>query len=410
MRMLVCLLIVGSAARAAAQTPTVRLIAAPEAASKPMFRFVVIARQLAGGGVLVNDITTRQVLVLDPSLRTFSVLADSVEGEGNFYGNGPIGVVPLTADSTLLVQAASLTMFVLDPAGKIARVASVPWTRGGGGLLNSGHAGFDAVGRLLFRAPPTFIAGAAPVGGGGSRTDASTRSGGGRGRGRPPPIVVASDSDAVARFDMKTRKLDTVVYYRIKNDHVSATPNDKGEYKISSRLSPYYTIDDFVVLPDGVLAIVRGRDYHVDFVAANGAVTSGPRIPYDWKRMATDDKLALIDSSRKAWRDFFAGMPDAPNPGWVSPAEMADYYPAFGQDAARADMEGNVWVRTNATRPGSAGGAIYDVVNRRGELADRIEVPAGRRIVGFGKGGIVYMFAADGTGQSGSGWIERTKR
>jgi hypothetical protein len=49
---------------------------------------------------------------------------------------------------------------------------------------------------------------------------------------------------------------------------------------------------------------------------------------------------------------------------------------------------------------------MYDVINRRGELIDRLVIPAGRQIVGFGKGGLVYMQARDASGA----WIERTHR
>ena len=59
-----------------------------------------------------------------------------------------------------------------------------------------------------------------------------------------------------------------------------------------------------------------------------------------------------------------------------------------------------------ATRAGSIAGPIYDVVNRKGELVDRVQVSSGRTIVGFGKGGVVYMMARDDKGA----WLERTKR
>jgi hypothetical protein len=41
---------------------------------------------------------------------------------------------------------------------------------------------------------------------------------------------------------------------------------------------------------------------------------------------------------------------------------------------------------------------VYDVVNRRGELIDRVKLPPFRVIAGFGPGGIVYMGVRDGTG------------
>jgi hypothetical protein len=34
-------------------------------------------------------------------------------------------------------------------------------------------------------------------------------------------------------------------------------------------------------------------------------------------------------------------------------------------------------------------------VNRKGELFDKIELPAGRTLIGFGPGGIVYLLARD---------------
>ena len=92
---------------------------------------------------------------------------------------------------------------------------------------------------------------------------------------------------------------------------------------------------------------------------------------------------------------------------FVSASDLPDYRPAFGQGGAvKADLDGNVWIRTTAHREGAIAGAIYDVVSRKGEVTDRVQVPAGRTIVGFGKGGVVYMLARDDKGA----WIERTKR
>ena len=36
---------------------------------------------------------------------------------------------------------------------------------------------------------------------------------------------------------------------------------------------------------------------------------------------------------------------------FVSPSELPDYRPAFMQNSVRADLDGNVWIRTTATRP-----------------------------------------------------------
>jgi len=80
-------------------------------------------------------------------------------------------------------------------------------------------------------------------------------------------------------------------------------------------------------------------------------------------------------------------------PNFVSPSELPDYRPAFGGGAARPDAEGNIWVRTSKS---INGGPVYDIINKKGEVTDRVVIPAGRQIVGFGKDGSVYLVAREG--------------
>jgi hypothetical protein len=44
------------------------------------------------------------------------------------------------------------------------------------------------------------------------------------------------------------------------------------------------------------------------------------------------------------------------------------------------------------------GGPVYDVVNRQGELVDRIQFQPARMLVGFGPGGVVYVITRGPTG------------
>ena len=81
----------------------------------------------------------------------------------------------------------------------------------------------------------------------------------------------------------------------------------------------------------------------------------------------------------------------------VPPDELPDYRPPFLAGAARADADGNLWVRTNPAKPVS-GGPIYDVINKQGELSDRLQVPVGYTLVGFGKGKVVYLSMRDPKG------------
>lgn len=412
------------AAPLSAQMPTVHLINAPDAASPHVFGVVAAVRQLPSGGVLVNDIQKRQLTLLNPSLASPTLVADSTSGGANSYGVRPGGIVPYFADSTLFVDPAGLSMFVIDPAGKIARVASVPRSQDamyiGTNLL--GTPAIDSHGRLVYRGSVARIMAAPPA------------------AGKMPMIPEPPDSAPLVRVDLATRKLDTAAFFKIPKVKMNVQQTDNG-ISVTAEQNPMPTVDDWAVLADGSIAIVRGQDYHVDIVHPDGTTTTGAKIPYDWQRLTDDDKVAVIDSAKAAFdraRSRIASGGDASGRGggrgdgvvvmsirggegggvrvgdagglppvtFISPSELPDYRPAFGANAARADLDGNLWVRTTATRPGSAAGPIYDVINSQGELVDRVQVPAGRQIVGFGKGGIVYMVALDASG----GWLERTYR
>ena len=87
-------------------------------------------------------------------------------------------------------------------------------------------------------------------------------------------------------------------------------------------------------------------------------------------------------------------MPTLPAP---SASDLPDYMPPFANSSARPDADAHLWVRT--TTPGSSpGNVVYDVINNKGELTDRVDVPRGMTIVGFGRGGIVFLTKRDGDG------------
>ena len=46
----------------------------------------------------------------------------------------------------------------------------------------------------------------------------------------------------------------------------------------------------------------------------------------------------------------------------------------------------------------STGGPEYDVIDRSGKLVDRVTLPRGTTIAGFGTGGIVYLGVRDQAG------------
>jgi hypothetical protein len=81
----------------------------------------------------------------------------------------------------------------------------------------------------------------------------------------------------------------------------------------------------------------------------------------------------------------------------VGPEELPDYRPPFYEGGVRADADGNLWVRIIPPKP-IAGGQVFDIINPKGELVDRLQIPTGYTLVGFGKGRIVYLSVRDATG------------
>lgn len=382
----------------AAQTaPAARRIAAPDAKTAAVLASPAAVRMLRDGGILVNDTRRRQLLRFDASLATLSVIADSAAGTMTSYGGRAGGFIRYVADSTLFVDPAGLTMFVIDADGRIARTASIPRSQDAPSLTSAGEpAAVDAHGRIVYRAAMRM-----PQNIGMGATSGET-----------------PDSLEIVRLDMKTRKLDTAGWTRQPKVRMTFTQTEKG-MSLAGVIDPVPIVDGWTVLSDGTIAMVRGLDYHVDFVG-DGGVSSGPKIPFQWRRLSDEEKVTFRDSIAKTMQHEFA---PGTTPGtftmmhgagrgamqatmtFVPASELPDYVPPFGPGAVFADADNHLWVHTTQQRANEPG-VIYDVIDRKGQLVDRVQLQPGRDVVGFGPGGIVYLVARDG----GSAWIERTHR
>jgi hypothetical protein len=429
--------LLGVAATAGAQgkgleLPPIRQLGATTATASEKFTFDVRGlRALPDGRVYVNDPFGRRVLLFDANLQTFQIVADSMGANGNTYGRGA-GLIGYRGDSTLFVDPQSLSMLVLDANGKVARVMSVPNAQDAmsfAGVL--GAAQTDPQGRLVYRAAPRFdFRGPGPGAAGG-----------------PPRMPDIPDTAAIFRIDLATRKIDTLGYIKTQQVKMSTSQDENGRITMTSVTNPLPVVDEWALLPDGSVALVRGRDYHIDWVNPDGSRSSSAKVPFEWQRLSDEDKVAFIDSVKAARERMGANAPTIATPGggqqpanaqggpppgggeqrvmvfggppgggdrgragnagpgnftfsapqlkFVEPSELPDYKPVFLNGFVRADLDGNVWVRTIPTKA-MAGGPVYDVINRKGELVERVQIPAGRNIVGFGANGAVYLTMREG--------------
>lgn len=454
---------------ASAQSIKPRPLGAVQATSKELLGLPTLTRALPDGSVIVNDIARRRLLLLDASLENYTVIADSTSGSVNGYGQRPGALVPYVADSSLFLDVTSSSFLVIDPSGKVTRVMSPPRPNDNAAIasFNTGFPGFDANGRMVYR---STIRGQIQ----------QTRDG-------TIQMATPPDSQPLLRVDLDTRRADTIGFVRTPKSVQTPVTMPNGATMNMTTQVPLATIDDWAVLSDGTIAIVRGQDYRIDFIKADGSKLRSEKVAFDWKRLSDDDKLAIVDSIQKAR----AAGPQAGGPGAGGPvmmfgggdgarimvgggggradmvmgermmvaagaaaagaaapasapaagastsastgrggepakagadsgraatggpaaqsgftiptlpapaiADIPDYMPPFTATSARPDADANLWIRTT-TAGAEAGNVVYDVINSQGVLVDRVDVPKGMTIVGFGKGGIVYLSQREGYG------------
>ena len=70
------------------------------------------------------------------------------------------------------------------------------------------------------------------------------------------------------------------------------------------------------------------------------------------------------------------------------------------------DLDGNLWILPPYASTLPSDSLVYDVVNGNGVLVERVRVPAGQWIAGFGSDGAVYVVS--GTRRLGY-HLERTR-
>jgi hypothetical protein len=478
--------------------PPIRQISTASAISKEKLGSINGVRELPDGRVLLNDGTSRRLLLLDTNLVLDRVVLDSMSEHANTYGNRQGSIIPQRGDSTLFVDQNSMSMLVLDPQGNIARVRSVPKADHVYMYAQTSNpVGTDARGRIVYRmwAEPARPTKAPPRG--------------------VPWFPLPPDSSFIVALDMETRKIDTLGSYKIPKEDFTVRVSPNGGWNFTNNINPLPATDDWAVLPDGSIGVVRAIDYRVDYRNPDGTWTSSPKLPFDWRPMPDSAKRALVDSVRnaqmkssrnnytnslirwvntyqrkypanfkapdgfvptngyqKAWTmppnvvfppnyiygcapgeepvitpdststaaaamspeqaramEMMMSMGITPPPGMMGNTrgrpscipqpipntasipqppqlrevgvipwqELPSFRPPIAMNAVRADMDGNLWIRFTPPRP-IPGGPVFDIVNREGQLVDRLQTPPGYTIVGFGRGRVVYLQMRDREG------------
>jgi hypothetical protein len=94
-----------------------RTLGTVERRADSLLASVSVVQELAGGRVLVHDVRGRRVVFFDSSLKSIHVVADNTILTGRAYANVTGGIIPTEGDSSLFVDPASLSMFVIGGDG-----------------------------------------------------------------------------------------------------------------------------------------------------------------------------------------------------------------------------------------------------------------------------------------------------
>jgi hypothetical protein len=445
------------------QAVPVRELSPADAKTTQLFGNIFGVRQLAGGKVLVNDGVRHQLVVVDDKLSNPTVVIDSVAEGGQSYGPRAAPLIPYLADSTLFVDGTSLSLLVIDPMGKIAHVMSAP--KSGDLRFMAGSPSYtDEKGNLMYRGalqvsarangPPTpggampaiTIPDSSPV----VRANFDTRQIDTVGRVKIQSgtrTSMTQDGNGKLQLKMTINPLTTVDDWAVYSDGTIAfvrghdyhldliQPDGKA---VSAPKMPF----DWKRLSDeDKQALIDSAQKAMDTASADAKANAAN--PAAAARAGAEAAMTSImgamggggggggmnvevriggppgsggDHGGGGAPMVFGGdMGRVGGPGMGMPVptvefvplkDIADYYPAIRPNAVKADLDGNLWILTTTSAQSKAGELVYDVVDHKGTLTQRVRIPLGRSIAGFGHNGIVYLMYKAGT----AGWaLERTK-
>lgn len=374
------------------QIPAFRALGPIVSVSADSVQFPVSVRALSNGAVLVSEGSRGRVILFDSTLARMTVTVDPALPATS------ASLIPFVGDSTLYPDVASAAMLVLDERGMPTRTIAPPSVadlrRFPGGLAYWSPV-IGARGGLTYKGVARRVPGSSPYG-----------------PAAAAAMAQAPDSAPLLRGDFETRTVDTVG--RVKIDVVrteSIAPDATGNMIMKMLVSPLTYADDWLCLDDGTVAIVRAHDYHIDWIAPDGSRRSTPKISFPWRRLSDLEKQHLVDSLHPALAYMEARAPTTYGSaiatpdgvrrlkiqfGFIPVSEIPDYTPPFISGSMKEDRDGNVWIRTLLTTP-TPGGYVYDVVNRGGALLERVQIPAGRILAGFGpRGAAILIHGTDG--------------
>lgn len=331
-----------------AQTP--RVLDRSQIELAEPFTNVGSVRELSDGRVIVVDNGDRAVYVVDFTAGTSTQIGRPGGGPSEYRNPGIL--LPLPGDTTLLADAGNRRLLVIGPSATPIATLTDMWPMTDGAPGTRLPRGIDGRGRGY------FLASAATVGANGA--------------------IVPADSAQLVRAPRGSKVDEALGYVRLAPRRISTTTKDGAIASVNIVIPPFPAQDAWQPFPDGAVALVRVHDYRVDWMLPDGRRVTGRPIPFTPVKVTQQDK-----NKRAGGASATRGTAPAGKAAGAPPAiDWPELKPPFAWTGVLAGSDGRVWVQRYG--PATDSRARYDVIDRRGVVVAKVDVPNDGRIVGFG--------------------------
>lgn len=351
------------AAPLGAQRPPVPVtLPAADARLATEFSGVLGVRELSDGRLVVADRIDLGLVVAD--FRTQTTTPISRKGRGPNEYSMVARLYPIGGDSTIMADLMQRRWLIL--AGDSVAV-TVPPDNPTVQLLQGLFVGADGLGHVV-------------------REEYD----------EAPSAVYAStekDSSYLVRYDRATARVDTVARLMRRPTVSTRQTNAKGEVIMSgSRGLRLRVGEQYLLQPDGWLAVVRINPFRVDWRSPDGRWTKGEPLPIPVLKMTQREKQASLARTARSQSSSSMQLPPelrTPDDDWP------DVMPPYIQGDLLASPEGHVIIRRqpSADLPGIA----YYVVDRRGRLSGILALKDNEKLLAAGAKAI-YVLETDDDG------------
>ena len=337
------------------------------------FSLVSGALELKPGVVLAVDGTELQLMLVDFAKGSKTVVGRQGSGPGEY--RVPTGLFRLAGDTIWVFDATQQRLVAFNP--DLTPGTTIPMMIFDQSTMTALTAPFlgDRKGQL-YASSMTIEAG---------------RSGGNIQMSLP-------DSVGLVRVDPRNKSRTELARVRFPTSGKPEMKQNGTAIKMTMAYPGLVASDPWTVFPDGRIAIVRGANYTVEFIGADGKKSAPIKIAYDPIKVTEADQKAEMDEARKQMKDQAKTVQKMMPAGitmdfeLLTPATWPANYPAVSPLGALAAPDGRLWVKRAI--PFRAGHEEWNVIDQAGKLVARWKLPAKTTIVAVGQG-VVYTVRTD---------------